>query len=177
MPVAVAAHGADPIGAGQACVAYLTLRLSNGAIAHVHVNWLSPTKVRTTMIGGSRRTLVWDDLEPVQPADRSTTAASTGCTADNGRRRTSRRQTLVSYRTRRHRLPALPEREALHSVMAEFADAIAEGRAPLTDGRSGLRVLAMLEAAASRSAEHGTAVRIPVEAHPGWRKPSDGMRR
>ncbi|WP_448700628.1 Gfo/Idh/MocA family protein [Streptomyces avidinii] len=65
-PVAVAAHGADPIGAGQSCVAYLTLQLSTGAIAHVHVNWLSPTKVRTTMVCGSKRTLVWDDLNPTQ---------------------------------------------------------------------------------------------------------------
>ena len=65
-PLSVAAHGADPIGAGQACVAYLTLKLPGGAIAHVHVNWLSPTKVRTTMVGGSKRTLVWDDLHPAQ---------------------------------------------------------------------------------------------------------------
>lgn len=47
-------------------MAYLTLQLSTGAIAHVHVNWLSPTKVRTTMVGGSKRTLVWDDLNPTQ---------------------------------------------------------------------------------------------------------------
>lgn len=63
-PIGVSAQGADPIGAGRACVAYLTVRLSNGALAHCHVNWLSPTKVRTTLIGGSRRTLVWDDLNP-----------------------------------------------------------------------------------------------------------------
>ncbi len=65
-PISVSATGADPIGAGQACVAYLTLRLSGGAIAHSHVNWLSPTKVRTTMVGGSKRTLLWDDLNPAQ---------------------------------------------------------------------------------------------------------------
>ena len=66
MPLAVAAQGADPIGAGQACVAYLTLQLPRGAIAHVHVNWLSPIKVRTTTLGCSKRTLVWDDLNPSQ---------------------------------------------------------------------------------------------------------------
>src|SRR5689334_13597822 len=65
-PVAVAAHGADGIGAGRACVAYLTLELNNGAIAHIHVNWLSPVKIRTTIVGGSKRTLVWDDLNPSQ---------------------------------------------------------------------------------------------------------------
>ena len=65
-PVAVAAHGADPIGAGRACVGYLTLPLANGGMAHVHVNWLSPTKVRTMHVGGSRRMVVWDDLNPAQ---------------------------------------------------------------------------------------------------------------
>ena len=63
-PVAVAAHTGDPIGAGRACIAYLSVWLSNGALAHVHVNWLSPTKIRTTVFGGSRRTIVWDDMNP-----------------------------------------------------------------------------------------------------------------
>ena len=67
-PVAVAAHVGDPIGAGRACLAYLSLWLSNGALAHVHVNWLSPTKIRTTVFGGSRRTIVWDDTNPTAPA-------------------------------------------------------------------------------------------------------------
>ena len=52
-PVSVSAIGSDPIGAGRACVAYLTFLLSSGALAHVHVNWLSPVKVRTTLFGGS----------------------------------------------------------------------------------------------------------------------------
>ena len=64
VPVAVAAHGGDPIGAGRACLAYLSVWLSNGALAHVHVNWLSPTKIRTTVFGGSSRTIVWDDTNP-----------------------------------------------------------------------------------------------------------------
>jgi predicted dehydrogenase len=68
-PVAVAAHGADGIGAGRACVAYLTLRLNTGAIAHIHVNWLSPVKIRTTIFGGSKRTLVLGRPQP-QPAAR-----------------------------------------------------------------------------------------------------------
>ena len=65
-PIAVSAQGADPIGAGVACIGYLTLHLEGGAIAHIHVNWLSPTKIRTTIIGGSRRIIVWDDLNPSQ---------------------------------------------------------------------------------------------------------------
>ena len=68
VPTGVAAQGADPLGTGQTCVGYLTLPLPGGAIAHVHVNWLSPTKIRQMVIGGSKRTLVWDDLSPQQRA-------------------------------------------------------------------------------------------------------------
>ncbi len=155
-PLAVAAHGADPLGAGQECVAYLTLQLPGGAIAHLHVNWLSPIKVRTTTIGGSKRTLVWDDLNPSQRIsvfDRGVDLADpTQLGADD------RRQALVSYRSGDMVAPALPEREALQGVMAEFADCIRTGRASRTDGRAGLRVLDILEAA-SRSLEfHGAVV-------------------
>ncbi|MFJ2868768.1 Gfo/Idh/MocA family protein [Kitasatospora sp. NPDC087314] len=157
-PVGVSAQGADPIGAGRACVAYLTVRLSNGALAHCHVNWLSPTKVRTTLIGGSRRTLVWDDLNPqarlavhdrgvdLTPPDELTDAI--------------RHRALISYRVGEMVAPALVEQEALRNVMAEFAAAITERRAPLTDGRAGVRVLHLLEAA-SLSLELGGAT-VPV---------------
>jgi predicted dehydrogenase len=157
-PLAVAAHGADPIGAGQECVAYLTLQLPRGAIAHVHVNWLSPVKVRTTTIGGSKRTLVWDDLNPSQRIavyDRGVDLADpASMDADD------RRQAIVSYRSGDMVAPALPEREALQGVMAEFADCIRTGRASRTDGRAGLRVLDILEAA-SRSLEFRGAV-VPL---------------
>jgi predicted dehydrogenase len=156
LPLAAAAHGADPIGAGQACVGYLTLQLPGGAIAHVHANWLSPIKVRTTTIGGSKRTLVWDDLSPSQRIavyDRGVDLAEhDGLDADD------RRQAFVSYRSGDMVAPALPEREALQGVMAEFADCIRSGRPSVTDGWSGLRILDILEAA-SRSLEfHGAVV-------------------
>jgi predicted dehydrogenase len=157
-PLAVAAHGADPIGAGRACVAYLTLQLPGGAIAHAHVNWLSPTKVRTTMIGGSKRTLMWDDLNPLQRIalyDRGVDL-SEAQTLDAE----DRREATISYRSGDMVAPALTEREALQSVMTEFADCIRTGRTPVTDGRSGLRVLDVLEAA-SRSLEYHGAV-VPL---------------
>jgi predicted dehydrogenase len=151
-PVAVAAHTGDPIGAGRACLAYLSVWLSNGALAHVHVNWLSPTKIRTTVFGGSRRTIVWDDVNPASRLavhDRGVDRLEAGDMAQD-----ERRQALISYRTGDTLVPALPEREALMSVVAEFSAAIDEGRSPLTDAESGVRVLALLEAA-SRSAEGG----------------------
>ena len=156
LPLAVAAHGADPIGAGQACVGYLTLQLPGGAIAHVHVNWLSPIKVRTTTIGGSERTLVWDDLNPSQRIsvyDRGVDLADPAeLDADD------LRQAIVSYRSGDMVAPALPEREALQGVMDEFADCIRSGRPTRTDGWSGLRVLDILEAASSSLEFHGAVV-------------------
>jgi predicted dehydrogenase len=161
MPLAVAAHGADPIGAGQACVAYLTLQLPRGAIAHVHVNWLSPIKVRTTTIGGSKRTLVWDDLNPSQRVAVYDRGVDLADPADLGP--DDRRQAICSYRSGDMVAPALPEREALQGVMAEFAVCVREGRASRTDGHSGLRVLDVLEAA-SRSLEFHGAV-VPLRGH------------
>lgn len=151
---AVAAHGSDPIGAGHACVAHLTIRLTGGAMAHVHVNWLSPTKIRTMVIGGSSRTVVWDDLNPGQRLS----------IYDRGVDRTAdREQALISYRVGDMVAPALTEREALRAVMAEFAGSITEGRAPLTDGRAGLRVLALLEAASESLRAGGTFVDVRQE--------------
>jgi predicted dehydrogenase len=159
-PVAVAAHGADPIGAGQSCVAYLTLRLAGGGIAHIHVNWLSPIKVRTTLIGGSKRTLVWDDLNPTQRISVYDRGVDLAGPEELGA--DERQQMLVSYRSGDMVAPALVEREALRSMAEEFAGAIHTGRAPLTDGRAGLRVLEILEAATRSLAEGGAM--IPVES-------------
>jgi predicted dehydrogenase len=156
--VSVSAHGSDPVGAGHACVAHLTVYLSNGTLAHVHVNWLSPTKVRTIMVGGSARTVVWDDLSPTQRLsvyDRGVERMAADRLDPEGRA-----ATIVSYRTGDMVAPALQDREALRGVMAEFAASITEGRAPLTDGWSGLRVLATLEAASESLGKQGTLVPI-----------------
>jgi predicted dehydrogenase len=163
VPVAVAAHTSDPISNGRACLAHLSVWLSTGALAHFHVNWLSPTKVRTTLFGGSRRTIVWDDMNPAARLmlhDRGVDLVPGGSLAPD-----DRRQALISYRVGDIQVPALPEREALASVMAEFASAIAEHRTPLTDARAGIRVLKLLEAA-SRSADGGGS-RVPVSMEAG----------
>jgi predicted dehydrogenase len=158
VPVSISAHGADPIGAGRSCVAYLTLALNTGAIAHVHVNWLSPIKVRTTIIGGSKRTLVWDDVNPTQRLaifDRGVeVAAPDELGADE------RRDVLVSYRSGDMIAPALAEREALGSMVEQFATAVRTGEPSPTDGRAGLRVLEMLEAASQSLAAGGAPVAL-----------------
>ena len=156
--VAVSAQGSDPIGHGMACVGYLTLRLATGATAHVHVNWLSPIKIRTMVIGGSQRTVVWDDLNPSQRLsvyDRGVDRKPPDeIDADD------RKQMRVSYRTGDMVAPALREQEALRVMMAEFASAISEGRPAATDGRSGLRVMTVLEAAARSLALDGAFVDV-----------------
>jgi predicted dehydrogenase len=155
-PVAVAAHGADPIGAGRACVGYLTMPLANGGLAHVNVNWLSPTKVRTMHVGGSRRMLVWDDMQPAQRL----MVHDRGVELNGAMNAEARRDTLISYRIGDMVAPALPEAEALGGVIREAIAAVREGRPAATSGESGLWVLQVLDAV-GRSLDQGGAL-IPL---------------
>lgn len=157
VPTGVAAQGSDPLRVGQSCVGYLTLPLSGGALAHLHVNWLSPTKIRRMVVGGSKRTLVWDDLAPQQRL----TVFDRG--VDLGQGLPDRTAARVSYRLGDAWAPAMPEREALAVMVEEFAAAIRGGRAPLTDGHAGLRVLDVLESASLSLADGGRTV--PVVGH------------
>ena len=162
-PTGVSAHGADPIGAGKACVGYLTLPLQGGAMAHVHVNWLSPTKIRQMVVGGSRRTLVWDDLNPQQRLsiyDRGVDLTQQSVDA------VDRTSSQISYRLGDTWAPALPEHEALGAMVAEYAASIRSGQPARTDGRAGLRVLSVLEAAASSLAEGGGTVDAGIAGEP-----------
>ena len=156
----VAAHGADPIGAGRACVAYLTLPLPGGAIAHVHVNWLSPTKIRTTIVGGSaKRMLVWDDLHPTQRI--SVFDSGVDLTARDGARcRAARRKHWSQYRSGDMVAPALPEREALARSGGRVRRRRSGATAPRSPtGSAGLRVLDILEAASQSLPSSRGAVR------------------
>ncbi|MDF2554284.1 MAG: afr 1 [Microbacterium sp.] len=149
----VSAHGSDPLGTGKSCVGYLAMPLECGAMAHVHVNWLSPTKIRRMVIGGTKRTLVWDDLNPQQRLS----VYDRGVDIDSVSKVTSAdtRAANISYRLGDTWAPALPEREALGGVVAEFAAAIREGRPARTSGAAGLRVLSVLGAAAESVAAGG----------------------
>jgi predicted dehydrogenase len=160
-PLGVAAQGADPLKAGKPCVGYLTLPLVGGAMAHVHVNWLSPTKIRQMVIGGSERTLLWDDLNPQQRLsvfDRGVDLIQQS--VDSVDRRTA----SISYRLGDTWAPALPEREALGQMVAEFAAAIREQRPPQTDGAAGLRVLSVLEAGDTSRRARGALVEVADDA-------------
>jgi len=159
-PQSVSATGSDPLGAGKACVGYLSMPLDPGGIAHINVNWLSPTKIRRMVIGGASRTLVWDDLAPQQRVavfDRGVDLATQARDAEH------REMSTVSYRLGDITVPALPEREPLSAMVTEFADAIRDRRAPLTDGAAGLRVLSVLQAVSGSLACGGTPA-APIDA-------------
>ena len=153
-PRAVGAYGADPIGAGRCCIGYLTLPLLNGAIAHITVSWLSPAKIRQLILSGATRMVLWDDMRPYQRLSVFDRGVEVHADQASGRH-----DLMVNYRRGDMMSPALPETvEALEFVVAEFAGAIREQRAPLTDGWSGVRVLEVLEAAAkSRGADGALA--------------------
>jgi len=146
VPSEVSAYGADPIGAGKACVGHLMTPLENGGMVHVHVNWMSPTKIRQMVIAGTRRTLVWDDLNPQQRLSVYDRGIDLKHQTSEGEERIA---AMVSYRLGDTWAPALAEREALSAMVEEFGAAIRQGRAPRTDGESGLRVLKVLEAASA----------------------------
>ena len=158
-PVAVSAHGADPIGAAQRCVGYLTMPLSNGAIAHVNVNWLSPGKIRQTVFAGSKQMAVWDDMKPFQRLAIVDRGVELEQAAES-----DKTQLFVNYRMGDMLYPALQENvEALGGVVTEFAASIREGRAPLTDGGAGVRILQILEAATVSLKANGALVPLELE--------------
>ncbi|GAA2982204.1 Gfo/Idh/MocA family oxidoreductase [Microbacterium terrae] len=152
-PEGVFAHGGDPLRLGKACVGYLVMQLGDGVVAHVHANWLSPTKIRQLIVGGTRRTLVWDDLNPTQRVSVYDRGIDFITVTEDAERAAAQ----VSYRYGDTLVPALPEKEALSLMVAEFAAAIREGRAPRTDGHSALRVLNVLDAT-TRSLEAGSSL-------------------
>lgn len=154
MPLAVSATGADPIGTGRDCIGYVSLALPDGAIAHLHANWLSPVKIRTMLVGGDRRTLLWDDTTPSQRLSVYDRGVDVSASATPE----TRRETLIAYRSGDMVAPSLPEREALASVIDEFATAIRTRRSPRTDGAAGLRVLMLLEAMDESRSRQGAFV-------------------
>lgn len=158
-PASVAAQGADPLGAGKACIGYLTMPLAGGGIVHVHVNWLSPTKIRRMVVGGTRKTLVWDDLNPQQRLSVYDRGVDLG--REEGRiGREDKEEAMVRYRLGDTWSPSLPETEALAIMAEEFAGSIRDSRPPRTDGQAGLRVLSVLESASRSLAAQGARVDV-----------------
>lgn len=149
-PEAVVATGANHLN-GLADMAFITVYFPGNTIAHVNVNWLSPVKVRTTLIGGTEKMLVWNDLEP----DEKIKVYDKGVKVTNGE---SVYDLLVSYRSGDVWSPKVEQTEALKVEASYFVDCIANGRTPLNDGASGLRVVRLLEAAEESLKNRGKAI-------------------
>ncbi len=152
-PVAAAAHGMCHFG-NQEDMAYVTAFFERNIIAHFHVNWLSPVKIRLILIGGSRKMVLYDDMEnseKVKVYDRGVDVVdSLGGIYS----------LLVQYRMGDMYSPKLDTKEALRSEVEHFRDCILSERQPITDGHMGLRVVELLEAA-QHSLESGGS-RVPV---------------
>ncbi|MBA3440387.1 MAG: Gfo/Idh/MocA family oxidoreductase [Pyrinomonadaceae bacterium] len=158
-PVAVSAIGSCHVEQGIENIAYLMLRFADSFIAHFHFNWLSPVKIRRTLIAGSRKMIVYDDIEPTEKVRVYDKGVTTN-RCEEGTDKEATYQTLVSYRTGDVWVPKLDPREALRHVCAEFVEAIAQARRPLTDGHAGLRVVRLLEAAQRSISNGGQFIKV-----------------
>lgn len=154
-PCEVAATGATHLPGHPANMAYLTCFFKGSLIAHHHVNWLAPVKVRRTLIGGDRQMIVYDDLEPSEKVK----VYDKGVTVRSGRERVY--ESMVGYRTGDMWAPQVSLTEALRIEAQHFADCIRNGVKPLSDGASGLRVVRTLEAAVESMDQRGKPVAIP----------------
>lgn len=153
-PTAISATGIAHVAGQPENIAYLTCFFPNQLIAHFHVNWLSPVKVRRTLISGDRRMVVYDDLEPsekIKVYDRGLTLNS---------QPDSRYQMLIGYRSGDMCAPQLNMTEALQVEARHFVECIDQGKKPLSDGAAGLRVVRVLEAANASLLERGQVIEL-----------------
>jgi predicted dehydrogenase len=161
-PVAVSATGIGHVAGEPENIAYMTLFFEHNLIAHLHVNWLAPVKVRRTLIGGSRKMIVYDDLEPsekIKVYDKGITVNGKGANGGNGNG-DKIYQMLVGYRTGDMWAPQLDMTEALSLQLRQFIKCVEGRTAPQTDGQAGLRVVRVLEAATESLAQRGRIVEL-----------------
>jgi predicted dehydrogenase len=151
-PEAVVATGGNHLN-GQADMAFITIYFPGNMVAHVNVNWLSPVKVRTTLIGGKDKMLVWNDLEP----DEKIKIYDKGVNITNGE---GVYDLLVSYRSGDVWAPKVDATEALKSELGYFINCILKNETPLNDGFAGFRVVRLLEAAENSLKHRGKFVPV-----------------
>jgi predicted dehydrogenase len=153
-PVAVSATGLSHVRGQPANVAFMTLFFDSDIIAHINVNWLSPVKIRRTLVGGSKRMIVYDDLETsekVKIYDKGITVTETP---------DDLRKLLISYRTGDLWSPKVSETEALRLEVAHFRNCIDGSEKPITPGERGLAIVRMLEAADKSMENRGAAIEL-----------------
>jgi predicted dehydrogenase len=154
-PEAVIATGQVHLN-GFEDLAYITIYFADRMIAHINVNWLSPVKVRTTLIGGQKKMLVWNDLDAAEKIK----VYDKGVNMANGGSGQSIYDLLVSYRSGDMWSPRIDQTEALTTEAKYFVECIANNQRPFNDGVAGLRVVKMLEAADKSLKERGRPVEL-----------------
>jgi predicted dehydrogenase len=156
-PQSIAAIGASHTGNNIANIAYLTLTFPNNLLAHFHVNWLAPVKLRLTLIGGAQKMVVYDDLEPTEKVRVYDKGVSVNGSDEN------LYQALIGYRIGDVLIPRLKVSEALQGVCEEFTAAILQDRPPLTGAEAGYRVVRVLETAQASLEAGGQPIELT-----GW---------
>ncbi|MBX4911569.1 MULTISPECIES: Gfo/Idh/MocA family oxidoreductase [Rhizobium] len=157
-PVAVSATGMSHVLGEPENIAYLTLFFESKLIAHVHVNWLAPVKVRRTLIGCSNKMIVYDDLEPsekIKVYDKGITMCPNSDAYGE-----KVHQMLVGYRSGDMWAPKLDMTEALKRELDQFVECIEQNSRPIADGQAGLRVVRILEAASRSLAQRGRIIEL-----------------
>lgn len=161
-PCAVAATGINHLFGGVENLAYLTMFFDENVIAHVNVNWLSPVKVRRTLVGGSKQMIVYDDMEPSEKIK----VYDKGITVNGSR--DSMYKALVGYRSGDMHAPHLDVSEALKIEIQHFVECIRTGAEPITGGQAGLRIVRILESASRSMKQRGRLVDLrPASTVPG----------
>jgi predicted dehydrogenase len=160
-PIGVSATGMSHVPGEPENIAYLTLFFPGSLIAHIHVNWLAPVKIRRTLLTGSHKMIVYDDIEPsekIKVYDKGITVSDTrarGAEPINSMR--------VGYRTGDMLAPRLDMGEALEAELREFIGCIETGGCPTADGHAGLRMVRLLDAATRSLAQRGAVVELESE--------------
>ena len=153
-PCAVSATGAKHVEGEHENIAYVTVFFDGSLIAHIHANWLAPVKIRHTLIGGTKKMIVCNDLEPIEKVR----VYDSGITLTDDPENLSKLR--VSYRTGGMVAPEIDPTEALGTEALHFVDCITRGTTPITDGHTGLRVIRILEAASQSMLRRGAPVEL-----------------
>jgi len=162
-PCAVSATGLSHVPGGTENIAYLTLFFEGSQIAHIHSNWLAPVKLRRTLIGASRKMIVYDDLDQAEKIK----VYDKGITLNRQQNPEKLYQALVGYRTGDMLAPQIDGTEALRREVDHFVQCIQNNEEPITGGNAGLRVVEILQAASESMAQRGRPVELrltPLEA-------------
>jgi predicted dehydrogenase len=153
-PTAVLATGKSHVNNRPENVAYVTLFFDSSLIAHINVNWLSPVKIRQTLIGGSNKMVVFDDLEATEKVK----VYDSGITINNGREKIY--EVIVGYRMGDVWSPRIDHTEALYLEALHFVDCVENSTPPITGAEMGLRVVRIMEAASLSLAQLGKLIKL-----------------